>query len=264
MVHRRLTSIAAGAAAFAVAALLAAGPADAASTRVSISDFRWSKEPTIDLGEKVIWDWIGPDTAHSVTGQAPNATQWDSDFGISQPLHRGGDSYEVTFDQPGEYLFVCKLHSSVRGTVTVTDRPGDPNSDPGPQPPIEFDGTPPTIEELRLNGSVAGPKGKGLPLEAAFDERGTADAEYYRLVKRGKRTVKRYSGYNVWPIYIGYNTLRFGARTKTFKAKPGKYLALLRATDEHHNTSDPVRVRFEIKGKKKAKKNRKHRKNRKR
>jgi hypothetical protein len=58
-----------------LAPVIAVAPAQADSTRVSISNFEWSKDPEIDLGESVTWDWIGPDTFHSVTGQAPNATQ---------------------------------------------------------------------------------------------------------------------------------------------------------------------------------------------
>lgn len=45
--------------------------ADAANTRVGISGFAWSKQPSIDLGESITWDWLGPDTAHSVTGTGP-------------------------------------------------------------------------------------------------------------------------------------------------------------------------------------------------
>lgn len=228
-----------------------AGPASAANTRVSITDFRWSQTPTIDLGETVTWDWLGPDTQHSVTGQAPNAVQWDSDPQSSMPIHTPGDSYSVTFDQPGTYLFVCKLHSSVRGTVTVTDQPGDPNSDPGPQPPVDFDYTAPSMDEIDLDPDVFGPKGKGTRLEFALDERGVADADYYKLVKRGKKRVRKYMGYSRWNVHIGFNHVRFASRSATFKAKPGKYEALLRATDEKFNISDPVPIRFEIKGKKK-------------
>jgi len=242
------------------AAVLATGapePAEAASTRVSISDFRWSKEPTIDLGEKVIWDWIGPDTAHSVTGQAPNATQWDSDFGISQPLHRGGDSYEVTFDQPGEYLFVCKLHSSVRGTVTVTDRPGDPNSDPGPQPPIDLDAEPPLVERVRLGHEVLGPRGRGTVLRFEVGERGTASVDYYRLIRRGRkrkaRTVRRFAGFLERPVHIGLNSMRFARRSAGFRARPGRYVAFFRVDDESFNSSRDFRLRFEIRRKPRTK-----------
>ena len=56
----------------------------------------------LDLGEHVTWYWTGPDTMHSVTGQPPNAGQWDSDPG-SLPKHNIGDNYQLTFDQPGIY-----------------------------------------------------------------------------------------------------------------------------------------------------------------
>jgi len=38
--------------------------AGADSTRVSITDFAWSKDPEIDLGERVIWDWLGLSLIH--------------------------------------------------------------------------------------------------------------------------------------------------------------------------------------------------------
>ncbi len=228
-------------------------PASAVNTRVSIADFRWSQTPTVDLGETVIWDWLGPDTQHSITGQPPNASQWDSDPQSSMPIHTPGDSYSLTFDQPGEYLFVCKVHSSVRGTVTVSDQPGNPNSDPGPQPPVDFDYTPPTMNEIDLDPDVLGPKGKGAPLDVAIDELGVADADYYKLIKRGRKTIRMFMGYSRWDVHVGYNRLRFAARTATFKPKPGKYEALVRVTDESFNVSDPTPIKFEIKSPKKKK-----------
>ncbi len=248
-----------------LAFVLAAAPAQGASTRVSVADFKWSKQPTVNLGEKVIWDWVGPDTMHSITGQKPNATQWDSDPDTSTPMHPVGDQYSITFDQPGQYLFVCKLHSSVRGTVTVNNEPGDPNSDPGPQPPINFDVFPPSVTEVGLVNPVMGPKGKGTTLKAAIDERGVADADYYKLVKVGKkknkkgkklkqRTVKKFMGYTRWDVFIGYNELHFAAKSPTFNPTPGKYEALFRVTDQNHNMTQPTKVTFEIKKGKKKKK----------
>jgi plastocyanin len=259
----------------ALAFAVIAGPAQAANTRVSISDFQWSKQPTVNLGEKVIWDWIGPDTMHSITGQPPNATQWDSDPGTSTPMHPVGDQYSITFDSPGQYLFACKLHSSVRGTVTVTGQPGDPNSDPGPQPPINFDVTPPSVSEVSLVPPLIGPKGKGTLLKATIDERGEADADYYRLVKKrvgkkkkgrkGKkkrkvRIVRQFMGYTRWKTFIGYNEFRFAAKSPTFTPKPGRYEALFRVTDENHNMTEPVKLEFQInKAKKKKKKGKRRR-----
>jgi len=231
-----------------------AGSAQAVNTRVSISDFKWSNnEPHVDLGETVTWDWIGPDTQHSVSGKAPNASQWDSDPG-NVPGHPLGHSFSVTFDQPGSYLFVCKLHSSVRGNVIVSDQPGDPDSDPGPQASINFDMEAPYVDGLQFPRPVFGPKGNGSGFKFSVNERGSADADYYKLVKRGKRTVKKFAGYSTWNnIFIGMNKIAFGARSSTFKAKPGKYEAEFLVTDQKFNTTEPQVIQFEIKGKAKKK-----------
>lgn len=275
MVHRRLSALRLLLGALGLAAFLALGftasPAAAANTRVSIADFQWSKEPTIDLGESVTWDWLGPDLQHSVTGQEPNATQWDSDPADPSPMQTLGRSYTVTFDQPGEYLFVCKLHpNAVRGTITVTDQPGNPNSDPGPQAPLNFDLIPPLVESVKLkftNGrgkTVLGPRGKGTKLEFEVGERGNASIDYFRIVRKGKgrkkRKVRRYAGYHEAPVHVGINSVRFAHRSATFKAKPGRYLAKFQVFDENTNATPVFKLRFEIKGKKKHKK--KHKKNR--
>lgn len=237
---------------------LSAAPAGAANTRVSIADFLWSKDPQIDLGESVTWDWIGPDTMHSVTGQAPNATQWDSDPTISMPQHELGDTYTLTFDQPGTYLFVCKMHSSVRGTVTVSGNPGNPASDPGPQPPLNLDFEPPFVDNVRLNSPVIGPKGKGALLLFDIDEAGTASVDYYRLVKQGKgkkaKTVRRFAGYTEDEVHVGQNEVRFANRTATFKPQKGDYIGYFRVDDKSSNASPEIPVKFKINGKKKGKK----------
>lgn len=237
---------------------LAAGPAQAANTRVSIADFQWSKNPQVDLGESVTWDWIGPDTMHSVTGQPDNASQWDSDPDESMPQHSLGDSYTVTFSQPGSYEFICKMHSSVRGTVTVSSTPGDPNSDPGPQAALSLDFEQPFIDNVRLNNLILGPKGRGTLLNFDSSEAGTASVDYYRLVRRGKgrkkRTVRRFAGYSEGSVHVGQNQIRFANRGSNFKPVAGNYLAFLRVDDLSANASPDFPLQFKIKGKKKQKK----------
>lgn len=229
---------------------LAASDAGAANTRVSIGDFQWSKDPEIDLGEKVIWHWVGPDTAHSVTGRGPGGVPVDSDPMITSPNHPVGDSFEYTFDEPGAFTFACKLHGSVRGTVSVSDRPGNPDSDPGPPPEIFWDEEPPQLDEVVPLESFLGPGGFGADLAFAVSEFGLADAEYHRLVRQGKgkraRWVRRFAGYSEWPTYIGYNVVRYGVRSSTFAARPGRYVGLLRVTDGSNNVAGPVEFRFEI------------------
>lgn len=227
-------------------ALLAAAPAAlATNTRVEISDYRWSNpEVHINLGEKVTWDWLGPDLAHSVTGISANDLQWDSDPDTDAPDHRPGDSYTLQFSQPGVYYFQCKLHAFVRGEVVVSETPGEPNSNPGPRPPLRIDVTPPTLGGIALANPGTSGRG-GIPTRATINEKGTLDAEYYRLKPGGRRV---YNGYKVWKTYIGYNHFRLGAAWKHFRAEPGRYEAVLRATDQSANVSPPVKKVFTITG----------------
>jgi plastocyanin len=232
-------------AAFGALALLLPSSAAALNTRVSIANYAWST-PRVEVnrGEKVTWDWLGPDLAHSITGISPDAVQWDSDPGTDAPAHRAGDSYTIQFDEPGEYFFQCKLHAAVRGEVVVSGAAGDPGSDPGPQPPLNLDLWPPTLGSLTLaKQSTRGQK--GIAFSAHVSERGRLDAEYYRLGPKGKRV---FNGYDSWRTFIGINHLRLGARWEHFRARPGRYLAVLRASDEAANESKPLRKRFTISG----------------
>lgn len=223
--------------------LVLAPSALAANTRVSISNYAWAPAHVhIDLDEKVTWDWLGPDLAHSVTGTSANARQWDSDPDTDAPYHRPGFSYTIQFTQPGAYAFLCKLHPFVRGEVIVSSVPGDPSSDPGPQAPLRIDVKKPTLSKVTLvHARFSGPKGVGM--SAKISERGTLEAEYYRTGAGGKRA---YGGYAEWRVSSGVNRLALGARWKHFRAAPGRYEAVLRATDRAANTSAPVTRRFVI------------------
>jgi plastocyanin len=226
------------------AALAAAPSAGAANTRVSIANYAWSNpQVQIDLGEKVTWDWLGPDLAHSVTGISGNDLQWDSDPGTDAPSHRPGDSFTLQFNQPGVYLFQCKLHSFVRGQVLVSATPGNPDSDPGPQPPLNIDIQPPTLGGVSLSKRIGGPK--GIATTANISDRGTLEADYYLFSRKGKR---HYAGYGSWSAFIGINRFALAGRGKHFKARPGRYEAVLRATDTSANVSKPVRKRFTLVG----------------
>jgi plastocyanin len=228
-----------------VGGLVAAPAASADNTRVSIANYAWSNPAVqINLGEKVTWDWLGPDLAHSVTGISANDLQWDSDPGTDAPDHRAGDSFTLQFNEPGTYLFQCKLHAFVRGEVIVSDVPGNPNSDPGPQPPLNIDVTPPTLGGVALASQRA--KGaKGIGMSARISERGSFEAVYRRFNSKGRPV---YNGYRIWDSFIGINHFALAARSKHFRARPGRYEAVLRATDSSANVSKPVRKRFTIVG----------------
>jgi plastocyanin len=226
-------------------ALLAAPAAHANNTRVSITNYAWSNPAVhLNLGEKVTWDWLGPDLAHSVTGISANATDWDSDPHTDAPDHQPGDTFTIQFNSPGTYQFQCKLHAFVRGEVIVSETPGNPDSDPGPQPPLNIDIVPPTLGGITVRHPNTR-RDKGVGMTANISEKGTLDAEYYLLLPGGRRT---YAGFKVWSTFIGINRFALGARWKRFKAKPGRYEAVLRASDQSNNSSKPRKTRFTIHG----------------
>jgi hypothetical protein len=95
----------------------------------------------------------------------------------------------------------------------------------------------------RRQAGARGRAKKGIGFSAQISERGSLDAEYYRLRPKGRRV---YAGYKTWSTFIGINHLALGARWKRFKARPGRYEAVLRATDTSANVSKPVTKRFTI------------------
>jgi len=240
MVHRRLRR--AGVLALLALAALLVVPiaADAANRRISISEYRWSDDSIdLDRGEHVTWYWTGPDTMHSITGQPPNAGQWDSDPG-SLPKHDIGDTFAISFDQPGAYEFQCKIHSLVRGTVTVSNTPGDPDAEPDPVPKSNVDLRPPKIRQVRLPYKF-GPRGAAM--RYTLNEPAKLEAEYYRYSRKGK---PRFAGYATYRSYVGYNSARIGARKPHFTPKRGRYLVELRVTDSSQNTSKAKKRHFKI------------------
>jgi plastocyanin len=246
VVHRELTLtrgwLGAIATLLGVATLLGAATAEAANRRVAIGDYRWSlSEIHLDRGEHVTWYWVGPDTMHSVTGTSPDAAGLDSDPNESTPSHQLGDSFQLSFDRPGTYTFQCRLHSSVRGTVFVSSKPGDPVTEVDPIPRPNFDLRPPHMNDVRLQERAFGRRGTTLRL--GIDERSKIDADYYRL-RHGRRS--DFAGWRSWRAHVGYNEYSFASRGKHFGARPGRYVAIIRATDTSHNTGPRKLRKFTI------------------
>lgn len=225
-----------------VAALLLPPSAGAANRRISISDYRWSSpDVQIDLGEHVTWYWTGPDTMHSVTGDSPNSAGLDSDPQTQQPNHVIGDSFAITFASPGTYNFRCKLHTTVKGTVTVSPTLGDPVAEPDPVPKNNIDRTPPKLRDISLNKHVFGRRGTNL--KYSLGEASRLSADMYRYDAEGRR---QFAGYQTWKAHVGWNGTHVGDRSKHFRPRPGSYLMKLTATDQAQNTSAVKRVKFKI------------------
>jgi plastocyanin len=223
-------------------ALLCAGSARAANHRVAIGNYQWSMPQVhLGLGEHVTWYWVGPDTMHSVTGVSGNDRGLDSDRGINTPNHPLGDTFQLTFNHPGTYSFQCKLHPGVRGTIYVSSKPGDPDTEVDPVPKINFDLTPPHVSELKLRSHTL--SRQGTTLHFGIDETSKLDAEYYAM-RHGHRA--GFAGWHVWHAHVGYNDVRFAGRSKHFHARPGRYMAVIRAADTSNNTARKSVRRFRI------------------
>lgn len=237
-------------------------PAAAANARVAIANYMWTPQDIrLDLGEHVTWYWTGPDTMHSITGVSENAKGIDTDPQSRLPEHDLGDTFQHTFEQPGVYRFQCKLHTLVGGTVTVSEQPGDPVTEPDPVPKVNVDRSKPVIRDVRLQSRRFGRRGTSM--RYSLNDRGRLDAEYFRYegsggkkgsrgkgggrarLGKGKPKLK-FAGWTRWKAHIGWNHARLGARSKRFKPRPGRYVAVLRATDRTANESRPVRVSFTI------------------
>jgi hypothetical protein len=174
-----------------------------------------------------------------------NALGLDSDPSTNVPHHDVGDSFKLTFPQPGTYAFHCKLHAFVGGVVVVSNTPGDPITEPDPIPPNNVDLTRPRMSELRLVRRRFG-RG-GTVLRVTLDTRAIVDAEIYRIWRgRHGRLRRRYAGWRQWRGHIGYNYLGFGRRSKHFRGRPGRYRAIVTATDKSNNVSRARRLGFRI------------------
>jgi plastocyanin len=68
-------------------------------------------ELTVPAGTTVTWKNLDSVT-HDVTST-------DGNFTSSGNLNNG-DTYQVTFDQPGTYSYHCVHHPGMNGTITVT------------------------------------------------------------------------------------------------------------------------------------------------
>jgi plastocyanin len=225
-----------------LAAALLPALASGSNRRIAISDYHWSDDDLqLNLGEHVTWYWTGPDTMHSVTGDSPASAGLDSDPNTSNPNHDIGDSFKLEFDKPGVYKFRCKLHSLVKGTVTVSPAPGDPNTEPDPVPKSNVDLKPPRLTEVKLGKRRFGRRGTNLRFAVGEDAKLSAD--YYRYDREGRR---HFTGYADWSAHTGYNGVKLATKRNHFSPRPGSYLAVLRATDDSKNVSDPRRLTFHI------------------
>ncbi len=80
-------------------------------TTIVIRDFTFKEDNvTVDVGSTVTWSNTDP-IAHSVV--ADDGSFSSGDIGV-------GDIFDHTFDEAGTFPYICGIHESMAGTVTVT------------------------------------------------------------------------------------------------------------------------------------------------
>jgi plastocyanin len=97
-----------------ITALLIFAPAASAQDEmtVSIQDFFFEPDQlTVAPGTTVTWVNDGEEPH---TSTADDGT-WDS--GTLQP----GESFSFTFDDPGDYSYLCEIHPNMTATITVSE-----------------------------------------------------------------------------------------------------------------------------------------------
>ena len=84
----------------------------AAKNEIMIDDFAFSPaQLTVPRGTRLVWT-NRDDDPHTVTSSAePKA--------FASPALDTGESFAVTFDQPGTYRYFCSIHPQMEGTIVV-------------------------------------------------------------------------------------------------------------------------------------------------
>lgn len=63
---------------------------------------------------------VTADTTVTATNQDGVTHTWTSDDGVWDSGGLGtGESFEFTFEEPGEYSYFCTIHPTMEGTITV-------------------------------------------------------------------------------------------------------------------------------------------------
>lgn len=85
----------------------------AGTVTVSISQSRFeTRELRVPAGTTVVFENTDA-AAHTVTSADGSPLMFDSgEFGQ-------GETFEITFDEPGEYPYFCVIHPTMRATVVV-------------------------------------------------------------------------------------------------------------------------------------------------
>lgn len=88
----------------------ASAPNDDPEPTITIKDFSFGEPISVAVGDTVV-----------VTNEDGLTHTWTSKDGL---FNAGGivpgGSFQITFEEPGEYAFFCSIHPSMTGTISVS------------------------------------------------------------------------------------------------------------------------------------------------
>jgi plastocyanin len=233
-------------------------------------DFWATPEVTIQPGDTVTWTFAGTSRPHNVASDNEVAADpaWT---GFAEPgefeIAPVDAAYPYTFDEPGDYVFICQFHSaSMRGTVHVEGDGGeptptptptptpDPEPTPEPEPPNpsppstslpsppapHVTATPPgtsaladTVRPQLSRVAARGMRDRRIRVRFSLDEPASVAV---RVAQRGRQRALRTVGFQG---HEGRNTVF--VRSRAFK-RGRRYTVELRARDAAGNRSAPDRA----------------------
>jgi len=98
--------------------LTSAQPSHAAGMVVDIKDLAYSPSSIqVAQGDTVTWTNSEEIMPHDVTSGAPGQPDLGLLFGSELLLP--GQSFAATFPEPGEFVYLCRLHPTMTGVVIV-------------------------------------------------------------------------------------------------------------------------------------------------
>ena len=186
---------------------------------------------TINTGDTVTWHFERASATHNVADAATPPT-WSSRYPTTT-------TYSRTFNEPGDYAFVCQAHLEMEGTVTVVGDPiptetgtatatatatATPSTQPSgpttPPPSGSSDSVKPTVASLRPTALR-----RAVRVRFTLSEPATVTVR----VKRGRKVIQSKR------VQAGAGTRSVTLRSK--RLKKGRYTVEIEARDASGNRS---------------------------
>jgi hypothetical protein len=115
----------------------------------------------VDPGTTVVWEWTGEGGAHDVVSQEGEELE-------SELVDEEGHTYEHTFEEAGETLYICTPHEAQgkKGAVAVDENGAEEGEEPADEEPEDEEPEDEDEEEEAENGE----EGTDEDAENAEDE----------------------------------------------------------------------------------------------